>query len=231
MLRLIKLERNKFKFSVYNKWIVLANLILLFFMFLIPFAERKDNGVIAFGQYSEAFNILNLLVGATFTIFASVLIAKLIIEEYKNKTILVLFSYPVNRKALLGAKLIIVVCWSLTTIILSSIFISASFIVMDNFFKFVPEQLSVLIIIQQLLKILTNSVATAGLSLIPLYFGMKKKSVPVTIISSILIVTVLGFNTNSFSVGSIILIPTFLAVLGIFIAYIAIRKVEVEDVS
>ncbi len=38
------------------------------------------------------------MVRITFTIFTSVLIVKLIIDKYKNKSIAVMFTYPINRK-------------------------------------------------------------------------------------------------------------------------------------
>ncbi|MFB1052007.1 ABC transporter permease [Paraliobacillus sp. JSM ZJ581] len=231
MINLIKLEQSKFDFNVYYKWIIIVNVILTFFVFLIPFVERSDNGVVAFSTYLEAFNTVNILVGAAFTIFASVLISKLIIEEYKNKTILILFSYPIKRKKILTAKIIVVISWTFITLIISSLFVSFAFLIMDSFLKFVPEQLSMSNIIQQVVKMITNSLAISGISLIPLYFGMLKKSVPATILSSILIVAFLGFNTESFSLASIIIVPVILAIIGIMIAYMAIRKVETEDLT
>lgn len=231
MINLIKLEQNKFNFKVYNKWILIVNAILTFFVFLIPFVERSDNGLIAFSNYIEAFNTVNVLVGAAFTIFASVLISKLIIEEYKNKTILILFSYPIKRKKLLTAKIVVIISWTFITLIISSLFVSFAFLIMDRFFEFVPHKLTFPIIIQQVVRIITNSLALAGISLIPLYFGMLKKSVPVTILSSILIVAFLGFNTESFSLASIIIIPIILAIIGFMVALMAIRKVETEDLT
>ncbi|MFJ7731678.1 ABC transporter permease [Lysinibacillus sp. NPDC097231] len=53
--------------------------------------------------------------------FASVLIAKLVIEEYKNKTILILFSYPVSRKKIFVSKLILIAFLTFITMMLSNI--------------------------------------------------------------------------------------------------------------
>lgn len=42
--------------------------------------------------------LLGTFVRSVFIVFAGVLIAKLIIGEYKNRTITVMFTYPVSRK-------------------------------------------------------------------------------------------------------------------------------------
>lgn len=49
-------------------------------------------------SYSEAFSAISSYVRSTFIVFSSVLMARMIIDEYRNKTITVLFTYPINRK-------------------------------------------------------------------------------------------------------------------------------------
>ncbi|MDI3410257.1 ABC transporter permease subunit [Bacillus sonorensis] len=51
--------------------------------------------------------LLGTFVRSVFIVFAGVLIAKLIIGEYKNRTITVMFTYPVSRKKLMAAKLLL----------------------------------------------------------------------------------------------------------------------------
>ena len=68
------------------------------------------------------------------------------------------------------------------------------------------------------------------MSLIPLFFGMRKYSVPATIISSILIVVLVCSNYNGLSLNDIIVIPISLACIGLFIAYLSIRNIEKVDV-
>ncbi|MNH42650.1 hypothetical protein D3C79_1043880 [compost metagenome] len=75
-----------------------------------------------------------------------------------------------------------------------------------------------------------NAIAASGISLIPLYFGMRKYSIPTTIISSIIIVSVTSSNSGNFTLNDIIIIPITLAIVGLGIAYLAIRNVEKVDV-
>ena len=48
---------------------------------------------------------------------------------------------------------------------------------------------------QEGIKLVPLAIATAGMSLIPLYFGMRKRSVPTTIVSSLIVVAI-AMNTN-----------------------------------
>lgn len=231
MIKLIKLEKKKYKFRGYLNGAIIATLVISFLICFITFVEGSNNGISVFNYYQEAFNAINILVGSTFIIFASVLISKLIVEEYKNRTISVLYTYPVNRKKLISAKLIIVVALIGLTTLISGGFVTAAFIIVDSYLQFVEEQLTMDTVLQQVFRIITNALAASGLSLIPLYFGMLKKSVPTTIISSLLIVGALNSNINGFSLGSVIVVPMILCSLGLFVAYLAIRNIEKEDIN
>ena len=75
-----------------------------------------------------------------------------------------------------------------------------------------------------------NALASSGMGLIPLYFGMRKKSVPATIVSAILIVSIVCSNNGGYSLSNIIAIPIALSIVGVFIAYLSIRNIEHVDV-
>lgn len=75
------------------------------------------------------------------------------------------------------------------------------------------------------------AVAASGMALIPLYFGMKKYSIPSTIITSILIVVLVTSNNGGFSLNDIFVIPLSLALIGLVIAYLAIRNIDRIDIK
>ncbi|MNR47136.1 hypothetical protein D3C85_1661970 [compost metagenome] len=74
------------------------------------------------------------------------------------------------------------------------------------------------------------AVSAAGISLIPLFFGMRRHSVPFTIVSAVLIVSLLSSNNNGFALSNVIAIPIALCFIGILIAYMTIRNVDTKDV-
>lgn len=229
MIQLIKLELKKIKLGWYAKGAIIANILIATLMVFIGFVEKSAGGA-PFKDYEEATIVMGALVRAVFIIFASVLIAKLVIEEYKNKTMTVMFTYPINRKKLLTAKLAIVSGLTFVTTLLSNVFVVFVFFSFNNHFQFISGQPSLEFFIEQSMIAFIFALAITGTSLIPLYFGMRNYSVPATIISSIIIVLLTSSHNPSISVASIIYIPLFLAGIGLIIAYGTIRKLDHEDV-
>lgn len=230
MFKLMKLEMKKFKVAGYIKGAIIANLVIIGIM-IAGILISKSEGELILNNYNFAFQMVDSSVKATFIIFASVLLSKLIIEEYKNGTMTLLFMYPINRKKLIVAKLIIVLIFTFVAIFLSNIFIDGILIAINSFTNFIPDEITKEILSKAIISINTSAVTSAFMSLIPLYFGMRKKSVPTTIISSILIVTVMCSNANGFSLSSIVIIPIIFSFVGAFIAYLSIRNIEHVDVS
>jgi len=181
-------------------------------------------------NYEVAFSVIDSFVRAVFMIFASTLIAKLIIGEYKFKTITLAFMYPISRKKLMVAKLAIVMLFTFSMIIISNALITTIFCIISDRYELIPDVLSSSLIIQQIPSVLMNAIAASGIALIPLYFGMRKYSIPTTIISSIIIVSVTSSNSGNFTLNDIIIIPITLAIVGLGIAYLAIRNIEKVDV-
>lgn len=230
MLNLMRLEMKKFKLGSSIKGAIIANFIIAAFFVAILFISKAE-GELAFQNYSEALGMIDSIIRATFIIFAAALISKLIIGEFKNKTITNLFLYPINRKKLIAAKLAIVILFTFCSVIVSNVFITAVFYFITHSFDLIPGTLTVGMIAQHIPAVFMNAIAASGMCLIPLYFGMKKYSVPTTIISSILIVMVVTSDNGGFSLNDIIVIPISLAVIGISVAYFAIRNIEKVDVN
>ncbi len=138
--------------------------------------------------------------------------------------------YPISRKKLMVAKLAIIMLFTFSMIIISNALITAIFCVVSDRYELIPDVLSSSLIIQHIPSVLMNAIAASGIALIPLYFGMRKYSIPTTIISSIIIVSVTSSNSGNFTLNDIIIIPITLAIVGLGIAYLAIRNIEKVDV-
>ena len=83
MLRLMKLELKKFKFGWYVRGAVIANIIILALLIFVSFIAQIEGD----SEIKSQMILLmaSTVVRATFIIFGSVLIARLIIGEYKIK--------------------------------------------------------------------------------------------------------------------------------------------------
>ena len=233
MKKLIKLEFKKHKLLGYVKGVLITNFFLLAFMCFIYFVEKIEGFEedALFDSFANVFLFILMMTTSIFLIFGAVVLARIVIEEYKNKTITLLFTYPLSRKKLLVAKLIVVSSFIFCTILFSNLFIGGSVYVVDLIFDIVPSDLSGELLKNAFFMLLINMVAAAGIGLVPLFFGMRKKSVPATIVSSIIIVSILS---NSFGGNVSLLYITVmftLAVAGVFIAYLSFRNIEHEDVT
>lgn len=229
LLNLIQLEFRKNRIIRYLTGVAIANAVFAAFMFLIYFASRSE-GAEAFPSFLAAASNMDQLMRMTFMIFASVLIARMIVEEYRSKTITLLFMYPISRKKLIAAKLIIVFIFVFGSMLLSSLFLQALLYTADLAFGIVPESLTWGEGLRLLFKIVLSSLSTAGISLIPLYFGMRKKSVPATIVSAIILNAVLSMGGDAVSLGSIPAVSLALAAVGLLIAYLSIRDLDMKDI-
>ncbi|WP_328002983.1 ABC transporter permease [Metabacillus fastidiosus] len=228
MFKLIKLEIRKNRLLNYWKGIAIANISFIAFLSMIYFVENNDGNII-FENFEMAVSIVNTVVRAIFIIFTAVIITKLVIDEYKDKSIGLMFTYPIKRKKIMASKLIIIVMFTFVNVLFSTLFISGLIYLGDGLFNIIPGEIERAELLRQILIIFLYALATAGLSLIPIFFGMLRKSAPATIVSSIFLASFTGSTGNNFNMFSIIAIPISLALIGIFIGWMSIRNIEKVD--
>ena len=226
MLKLMKLEIKKYKKKGNLKGIIIANLIILAFVGLSIFEKKPNDNQMIFDNWNDIFLYTSTFVRVAFTIFAGVLISRLIISEYKNKTINILFTYPINRKKVMITKLFIIAAFAFITMILSNIFISSILYLLNIFINFTSEALTMEILVQNSINIFVYSLLYAFISLIPVYIGILRKSGTSVIVTSVILITVL----NSHTLSSIIITPIIFAILGLISSYLFIKDIEKIDV-
>ncbi len=223
----MKLELKKYKIRGSIKGGFIATFIIMAFIILLNY-DKPDT---PFASYEEVFGFSDTFVSLTFIIFASVLLCKYIIDEYKSGSITVLFMYPLQRKKLLAAKIIIVVLFTFIFGVIARVLIFTGFYLYNQYAHFIPGDPAASLLMEQGVKTLVNSAVASCISLVPLYFGMRKHSVPTTIVTAIIIGAILNSNNGSdFTLSSIFIIPATIGVIGLLIAYLSIRNVEVKDV-
>ncbi|EEL97277.1 Bacitracin transport permease protein BCRB [Bacillus mycoides DSM 2048] len=226
----MKLEMKKFKLGWYVRGVIIANIAILALLTSMSIVSQIE-GDPEIRDPQMILLAVSTLVRATFIIFGSVLIARLIISEYKNKTILLMFSYPINRKKMMVSKLAITATLTFITVILSNILVVGIFFGIDSYFSILPNPFTVDQLMQEGIKLVPLAIATAGMSLIPLYFGMRKRSVPTTIVSSLIVVSIAMNSNPTFPTATFLPLQLALAAIGFAIAYYGIKNIEKEDVT
>lgn len=232
MFKLIKLEIKKFKLWGEIKGVAISYLCLfgIILASIISSTYEKD-----FQTMALAFEILRLISEATFLIYSSVILSKIIIGEYKNKTIMNMFMYPINRKKLIIAKLIIVWTFTFVSIILANLIIGGVLIVINNnFLQLWVDKFTVNSILNIYEKDIAITFCSSFISFIPLLFGMMKKSTAGTIVSSVIVVMfVCSTGSSGFKIpyNFIILKNLVFGIIGILILWINIMKIEKYDLE
>ncbi|MBB6672005.1 ABC transporter permease [Cohnella nanjingensis] len=228
MLKLIQLELIKYKINGYVRVALIAMACIFGLICLIAFNRSEGQ---AFQDSETLFFAIDTFTKGTFIVFASVLLSRFIIDEYRTKSITVLFMYPINRKKLMIAKLFIVFSFTFISIVLCNLIVGSLMLLLNHFYEFMNETLTVGQVGRQALAIIMNALAASFISLIPLFFGMRKYSTAATIITSVLIVIAIYNVSDGFSLNSIVVIPIALSWIGAIIAYASFRNIERKDIN
>jgi len=230
MLKLMKLELKRFKLKGYMMGFGICTFFISLFMILMSFGPKFDGDLII-ENYEMMFMMMSTFIRAVFMVYAGVLIANLIVSEFKDKSITLLFLYPVPRKKLLAAKLLIVVILTYLAMLLSYIIVGSILVTVTQITELVPDSLTFDLIQKSTIGFIYSALAATGMSLISLLFGMRKKSTVATIVSSVILVLIVCSNNMGYSLDQIIIIPIILALIGVSIAYMAIHKIDHVDIN
>ncbi|PGM98275.1 ABC transporter permease [Bacillus cereus] len=233
MLRLMKLEWKKHQLSSYFKSVAIC-IIAIFAVVNLMALGAKDEVDGLFSDFTQQMVLINTVIRITFIIFSSVILSRLIIDEYKNKTMQLSFMYPLQRKMLMRAKLTIVFCFCFVSTIIATFSISLLVYFVSPMMGLIETPATIGEIIAIVPATFINAFMISGISLIPLFFGMRKKSTPTTITSAVIIGMLISSNVGSgngqVSMFNFIAIPIVLCLLGIFISYLSYRKIDKIDV-
>ncbi|WP_037286416.1 ABC transporter permease [Saccharibacillus sacchari] len=230
MLHLVKLELKKGGLRGYILGALIAYAAIAGLLMLMYFVKDEPTGS-TFKNQADMLSAVNTLVGATFIVYASALLSKLVISEFKDRTMTLLFAYPVSRKQLIFAKLSIVFVWCFVAIVLGNVLLDALMLTVNHFVGDLASDLSATNLVHQFGHVILQTIGAAGMSLLPLVIGLPRRSVAATIVSSIFIVAIVSSNNAGFSLSSIIAIPLALAAIGIIGAYLSFRNIDQIDVA
>lgn len=225
MLKLIQLEWKKIKITHFLVTILIVNLLL------ILWCVGNDGGRLSgYPSFQEGFADIHTYVWFVWIIFAAVLTTKIIITEYNQRTISVLFTYPIPRIKLIGAKLILISVCTFVLVILSSIIVSAALVIHHTNAPLNPDELTANMITEETMRMIILATAIVGINLISFFVGMLQKSVATTITTACVMALASSGSTNE-SMCIITLIMLGCLLTGILLAYLAMRNIEIHDVT
>ena len=230
MWNLIRMEIKKVPLKPHIAGLLIANFIIFLLSVFTSSLLTASGNISMLPGFApvqlDTVTLAAMLVRATLIVWEAVLISVFVIEEYRNKTICLLFTYPISRTKLITAKLILICGIMFLFHVLSNIFQYATIFLAAKCFDFVTFSFG---------NIMTQAVTTISailLGLLPLYVGMIKKSAIATVVSSIIIVAIAS-NSQGSSAGllSIPIAAIIFGIIGITFSAITMRKMILSDLS
>lgn len=183
MGRLVKLELKKNPFGKY----ALVSLLVIPFSIFFVFVSLNDSSA-GPRTFDESFKVVVMIFDFVFVVFFSVLNAAVIINEYVHRTILLLFTYPVEKKKLIAAKLLLITSFIGLSILIGYALCGLSIVGLDRRFGLVDDKFSVSTLRSWIFQAVSTAVVFCGIGLWTFAVGMRKKSVTATIVSSLVFI-------------------------------------------
>lgn len=218
------------KINIKNQLITLGivNIIILLLSIMLEFLMQSSTPGEMYNINSFIVNNVDILSKAVFVVWESILIAKLIIEEYKNKTMLMLYTYPQNRKKILIAKIALIVSITMAFMVITQISLNMVFYLLSRFTPLINYTITM----NLFTNVVITSISALSFCLITFCIGMIRKSVIATVLTSIVIVsTTISAQGSEGQLLKILPVAVSLGLVGIVATIITINRVLKEDLN
>ena len=244
MLSLIKIEINKVsKPKLFLTWFATI-LIVLGVTGIIIMGLGTDNKLGEFvGQGSNNFRIADkwenwaiatslfssLFTKAAFLIFEAYLLSIIFIDEFKQRTIFQLFSYPIPKRKLLWGKII-------SVILIACIAQFSAYLVIQLLIKLVAilTESNYIPVANQLINLAGITFGTVLIGLLPFVLGMIKHSTAITMLTGLGLAALLS-NASPGSLSNNIADNLFFLIFASFISLtivsFSIYTISRQDIS
>ena len=232
MLKLIKLEWKKNNIGKYiRNALILAGCLCLFIFALAFLGIANDpDGTLDAAEGMNAISApIELFTSMSFLIFTSVILSSFIVSAYKNKTMNLMFSYPIKRQKILASQMLAVWLFNFAALVLTKL---AVYLCIFAGSKCMPSSFFIDFNIGDLsfyLQLILKSGVIVSMSFIALFIGMIKKSSKTTIVTSFLLIFLTQANVGDFSMAGNALFPVVLTALSFLFAFLSIYNAERKD--
>lgn len=185
MAHLLKLELKKFG-VMRNIIFTFAAILFSIFFLTVSLVDSMTDPQQTKDSFDSTFLVTGLLIMMIFLVYASVLTAHTVIAEYNQKTITIMFSYPVNRRQLIAAKLILIMVYTALSMAAAYLCCCGYIIAADKAFDMLDGTFQPVFLQTWIPSAAISIIICTVLSLWSFIIGMVRKSVPAAIITSLL---------------------------------------------
>lgn len=232
MVKLIRMEWKKNNLKKYIYSAVMLAVLLCLFIFALAFwgiAEDPDGTLDAAPGANVISSSVELFTSMSFLIFTSVMLASFIVSAYKNKTMNLMFSYPIKRQKILASQMLAVWIFNYAALILTKLFIYTSIFVGSKFMEtsfIIDIDMGSLSFYAQLA---VKSFVIVSMGFIALFVGIRMRSSKAAIITSFLLIFLTQANIGDFSMAGNRIFPAILTFISLGFAVLTIYSAETKD--
>lgn len=232
MLKLVRFEWKKNHIGKYLEGVIIMAVLLGLFVFALAFfgIANDPDGTLDAAPGTDVISApIELFTSMAFLIYTSVMLASFIVSAYKNKTMNLMFTYPIKRQKILASQMIAVWTFNFAALILTKlaiymcVFFEAKYMQSSFAVDFSPGSLSFYI------QLILKSVVIVSMSFIALFVGMAFKSSKATIVTSFLLIFLTQANIGDFTMAGNAVFPIILTVISLLFAALSIVNVESKD--
>ncbi|MCI9324885.1 MAG: ABC transporter permease [Lachnospiraceae bacterium] len=227
MLKLIRMEWKTNRIGKYIRNAVILTASLLAFSMLVG-AELDRDVPPVYGK-SMLIAGVDLFSHMGYIIFTGVMLAVFITGAYENRTINLLFSYPIKRRKILAAKLLAVWIFNYAALVLSKLAIYAGLFLTSPYTGISVGDIR-LGEASFYLNILISSAVMVSISFVALLIGTWMHSSKSVIVASVILTFFTQGNIGEFTLSGSIPFYIVLMLLSIAAVVLLLADVEKRDV-
>ncbi len=228
MLKLIRLEWKKNRIGKYVRNALVLTVVLL--LMLLAVAGELESQETRFAYGSDMLkSSVDMFTNLSFIIFTSVMLGSFIVGAYKDKTMNLMFSYPIGRKMILGSQMAAVWIFNFAALVLSKFMIYAALTALKGFFGISAKSIALGSGIFYV-EILVDSAVMVSIAFAALPAGMFLKSSKAVVVAGLVIVCLTQGNIGSFTLLGNIPFYSVLVAISVVSAFLALYRVETRDI-
>lgn len=228
MLKLIRMEWKTNRIGKYIRSAVILTASLFAFSLLMASELDSDTSAALYGK-SMVNASVDLLTHMAYIIFTGVMLAAFIVGAYENRTMNLLFSYPIKRRKILAAKMLAVWLFNYGALVLSKLAIYAGLLLTSPYTGISGKDIRPGDAFFYL-DILISSGVMVSISFPALLVGMWMHSSRAVIVTAVILTFFTQGNIGEFTLSGSVPFYSALILLSIAAVALVIAGVEKRDV-
>ncbi len=232
MFKLIRLEWKKNNAGKYMRSACILATVLCLFIYALAFlgiANDPDGTLDAAEGMDTISSPVELFTSMSFLVFTGVMLASFIVNAYKNKTMDLMFSYPIRRQKILASQMAAVWIFNFLALVLTKLLIYGCIALgarnMESSFGIDFSMGSVGFYIQ----LVTKSAVIVSMGFIALFVGLKMRSQAAVIVASFVLILLTQANIGDYSLAGNAVVPLLLVAASAVFAVLSVWNVEKRD--